>query len=155
MRAVGMAERAMEESWMAGGEEREGEGEGKGEGGGKGEGREKGREEKEKGEGGGGRREGECVSIIIEESYYNAPDLGLYVCLFSHKSTPCRESAQDAPCLLRDWTGMFLEECRSPSCLVAKERDSFVCSLRAIMLFLKLLTLPLTVIGGLDMSHTS
>ena len=102
MRAVGMAERAMEESWMAGGEEREGEGEGKGEGGGKGEGREKGREGREKGEGGGGRREGECVSIITEESYYNAPDLGLYVCLFSHKSTPCRKSARDTPCLLRD-----------------------------------------------------
>ena len=147
MRAVGMAERAMEESWTAGG----GEG-----GGGGGRGRRRGREGKEKEEGGGGRRrEGEYVSIIIEESYYNAPDLGLYVCLFSHKSTPCRESVQDAPCLLRDWTGMFLEECCSPSCLVAKERNSVVCTLQANALFLKLLALPLPAIGGLDMSHTS
>ena len=95
------------------------------------------------------------VSVIIEESYYNAPDLGLYVCLFNHKSTPCRESAQDAPCLLRDWTGTFLEECRSPSCLAAEERNSVVCTLQADALFLKLLALPLPAIGGLDMSHTS
>ena len=39
------------------------------------------------------------------------------------KSAPCRESAQDAPCQLRDWAGMFLEGCRSPSCLVAEERE--------------------------------
>ena len=77
MRAVGMAERAMEESWMAGG----------GEGGG-GRGRGRGREgegEGGEGEGGGRGREEVSVSVIIEESYYNAPDLGLYVCLFSHK----------------------------------------------------------------------
>ena len=153
MRAVGMAERAMEESWTAGGGEGGGGGGGRGEGGGRG--RRRGREGKEEEGGGGRRREGECVSIIIEESYYNAPDLGLYVCLFSHKSTPCRESVQDAPCLLRDWTGMFLEECRSPSCLAAKERNSVVCTLQANALFLKLLALPLPAIGGLDMSHTS
>ena len=144
MRAVGMAERAMEESWMAEG----------GEGGGWG-GKERGRGGKRGGRGRRRRREGVSVSVIIEESYYNALDLGLYVCLFSHKSTPCRESAQDAPCQFRNWTGMFLEGCRSPSCLAAEERDSFVRSLRAVTLFLKLLTLPLTVIGGLDMSHTS
>ena len=142
MRAVGMAERAMEESWTAGGGEGGGGG---GKGGGRGEGGGRGRR----------RREGVSVSIIIEESYYNAPGLGLYVCLFSHKSTPCRESVQDAPCLLRDWTGMFLEECCSPSCLAAKERNSVVCTLQANALFLKLLALPLPAIGGLDMSHTS
>ena len=41
------------------------------------------------------------------------------------KSVPCRESARDAPCQLRDrgGGGMFLEGCRSPSCVAAEERD--------------------------------
>ena len=36
---------------------------------------------------------------------------------------PCRESARDAPCQLRDSGDRFLEGCRSPSCLVAEKRD--------------------------------
>ena len=39
------------------------------------------------------------------------------------KSVSCRESAQDAPCQLRDSGSRFLEGCRSPSCLAAEKRD--------------------------------
>ena len=71
----------------------------------------------------------------MHASYYNAPDLGLCVCLVI-KLAPCRESVQDTPCQLRDWAGMFLEGYRSPSCLAAEERDSSVHSLQADMPFL-------------------
>ena len=39
------------------------------------------------------------------------------------KSAPCKESARDAPCQLRDSGARFLEGCRSPSCLAAEKRD--------------------------------
>ena len=46
-------------------------------------------------------------------------DLSLCVCLFPHKSVPCMEMAQDVPCQLRDWAGVFLEGCYElPACVV-------------------------------------
>ena len=39
------------------------------------------------------------------------------------KSAPCLESARDVPCQLMDSGTMFLAGYRSPSCLVAEERD--------------------------------
>ena len=50
-----------------------------------------------------------------------------YVCSVI-KSASCRESARDTSCLFRDRVGMFLGGCRSTSCLVVKEHDSFVHS---------------------------
>ena len=46
----------------------------------------------------------------------------MYVCS-AIKLVPCRESARDALCQLRDWGAMFLAGCRLPSYLVAEEQD--------------------------------
>ena len=78
----------------------------------------------------------------------------VFVCCLI-KSVLCRESAQDTPCQLWDWAGMLLEVCRSLSCLAAEQQYSFVHSPWAKTPFLKLLTLPLQVIGGLYAHHAS
>ena len=74
----------------------------------------------------------------------------VFVC-FLIKLVPCRESAQDAPCQLRDWVSMFMEGCCSPSCLVAEECNSFVHSPHAIFKIID----PSTTIGRLDTCHAS
>ena len=86
---------------------------------------------------------------------YNAPDLSLCVCLFPHKTGALQGigSRRSVP-VGGVGRHMFLEGCRSPSCLEAKERDSFIRSLQFTPFF-KLLTLPLPVIGGLDAHHAS
>ena len=46
----------------------------------------------------------------------------MFVC-YLIKPVPCRESARDALCQLRDSGARFLEGYRSPSCHAAEKRD--------------------------------
>ena len=80
----------------------------------------------------------------------------MFVC-YLVKSAPCRESAPDALCQLRDSGAMFLEGCCSPSCLAAEKRDVLRSSgLRGPTrhFYNYQPVLPLPVIGRLDTNYT-
>ena len=75
------------------------------------------------------------VESLLRASYFYALNLSLCVCLFPHKIGGLQGIGSRHCMPVEGLAGMFLEGCRSTSCLATEERDSLVRSPRVHMPF--------------------